>query len=160
MIVINHIRRIHNMLSFVDVRCPHCGARGKIVLPPLGTVLVGPCPQCKGMVALFNGTTLPLDSKIILEGTIEEKKKHISEVFSAFIEERVDEFFNPQKEGNSFSELDNSGDSFKSEHRVEEYSRSRIKKNRPITRDEVRKFKESEIDLLDDPDIFRKYFNN
>ncbi len=148
------------MLSFVDVRCPHCGAQGKIVLPPLGTVLVGPCPQCKGMVVLFNGTTLPLDSKIILEGTIEEKKKHISEVFSAFIEERVEEFFNPQREKNSSSELDNPVDSFKSEHRVEEYSRHRIKKNRPITRDEVRKFKESEIDLLDNPDIFRKYFNN
>ncbi len=148
------------MLSFVDVRCPHCGAKGKIVLPPLGTVLVGPCPQCKGMVALFNGTTLPLDSKIILEGTIEEKKKHISEVFSAFIEERVEEFFSPQKEENPSPELDNTVDSFKSEHRVEEYSRNKTKKNRPITRDEVRKFKESEIDLLDNPEIFRKYFNN
>lgn len=160
-VFINHIRRIYTMLSFVDVRCPHCGAQGKIVLPPLGTVLIGPCPQCKGMVALFNGTTLPLDSKIILEGTIEEKKKHISEVFSAFIEERVEEFFNPvKKDEEQPLEVENTADSFKSEHKVEEYNRSKTRKNRPITRDEVRRFKESEIDLLDNPEIFRKYFNN
>ncbi len=147
------------MLSFVDVQCPHCGARGKIVLPPLGTVLIGPCPQCKGMVALFNGTTLPLDSKIILEGTLEEKKKHISEVFRTFIEEKVEEFFNP-KESRQPSEVENAVDSFKSEHCVEEYTRKKARKNRPITRDEVLRFKNSEIDLLDNPEIFRKYFSN
>ncbi len=147
------------MLSFVDVQCPHCGAKGKIVLPPLGTVLIGPCPQCKGMVALFNGTTLPLDSKIILDGTIEEKKKHIVDVFSAFIEEKVEEFFNPKKE-ESDSELDKKTDSYQSEHRIEEYSHKKTKKNRPISRDEITKFKESEIDLLDNPEIFRKYFSN
>ncbi len=116
------------MLSFVDVQCPHCGAKGKIVLPPLGTVLIGPCPQCKGMVALFNGTTLPLDSKIILDGTIEEKKKHIVDVFSAFIEEKVEEFFNPKKE-ESDSELDKKTDSYQSEHRIEEYSHATEKNN-------------------------------
>ncbi|MGC8738363.1 MAG: hypothetical protein ACP5UA_06900 [Candidatus Hydrogenedens sp.] len=147
------------MLSFVDVRCPHCGAQGKIVLPPLGTVLIGPCPQCKGMVALFNGTTLPLDSKIILDGTLEEKKKHIVDVFNAFIEEKVVEFFNPKKEGLS-PQPDDANDSYKSEHRIEEYSHKKMKKNKPISRDEVMKFKESEIDLLDNPEIFRKYFSN
>lgn len=148
------------MLSFIDVRCPHCGAQGKIVLPPLGTVLIGPCPRCKGMVALFNGTTLPLDSKIIMEGTIDEKKKHIVDVFSAFIEEKVEEFFNPKKEEEPTYEAENNPDTFKSEHPIEEYSRKRAQKKKPITREEVIRFKESEIDLLDNPEIFRKYFSN
>ncbi len=152
------------MLSFVAVKCPHCGAQGKIVLPPLGTILIGPCPQCKGMVALFNGTTLPLDSKIILEGTLDEKKKHIVDTFSAFIEERVEEFFNPKQEEESFSEKENPSDSFKSEHisdhSIKEYNRKKVAKNKPISREELMRFKETEIDLLDNPEIFRKYFGN
>jgi hypothetical protein len=148
------------MLSFVDVRCPHCGAQGRIVLPPLGTILVGPCPECKGMLALFNGTVLPLDSKVILEGTIEEKKKHIAEVFSSFIEDKLEEFFNPKKEETPISESENGFESFKSEHRIEEYSRYKTKKKNPITQEELLNFKESEIDSIDNPEIFRKYFSN
>jgi len=143
----------------MDVRCPHCGAQGRIVLPPLGTILIGPCPQCKGMVALFNGTTLPLDSKIILEGTMDEKKRHVAEVFSNFIEERVEEFFKPRKEETSSFDSDQSVEPFQPEHRIEEYSRKSGKK-RPITKEEVSRFKEKEIDLLDNPETFKKYFCN
>ncbi|MCX8066156.1 MAG: hypothetical protein N3G21_13470 [Candidatus Hydrogenedentes bacterium] len=145
------------MFSFIEVKCPHCGAQGRIVLPPIGTILIGPCPQCKGMVALFNGTTMPLDNKIITEGTLEEKKRHIIDVFTAFIEEKVEDFFRKQKSSEE-KEAQSSGE-FNPEGRVEELS-YKINKKKPITREEVRRFKESEINLLDDPEAFRKFFNN
>ncbi|HOV32218.1 MAG TPA: hypothetical protein PLX23_02495 [Candidatus Hydrogenedens sp.] len=148
------------MLSFVDVRCPHCGAQGKIVLPPLGTILIGPCPACKGMLALFNGSVLPLDNKIILEGTIDEKKKHIIEIFSSFIEDKVDDFFNPKKEESFTSDSENRTESFDSEYKIGEYSLHKAKKKKPITSEELLNFKESEIDSINNPEIFRKYFSN
>lgn len=145
------------MFSFVEVKCPHCGAQGRIVLPPIGTILIGPCPQCKGMVALFNGTTLPLDNKIITEGTLEEKKRHIVDVFTVFIEEKVEDFFKKQK-SNEEQETQTPED-FKPERRSEELT-YKIQKKKPITREEVRRFKESEINLLDDPEAFKKFFSN
>ncbi len=148
------------MLSFVDVRCPHCGAQGKIVLPPLGTMLIGPCPACRGMLALFNGSVLPLDSKIILEGTTEEKKKHIIEVFSSFIEDKIDDFFNPKKEESLTPDSENRTETFESEHKIEEYSRYKTKKKNPITSEELLNFKESEIDSINNPEVFKKYFSN
>lgn len=148
------------MLSFVDVRCPHCGAQGKIVLPPLGTMLIGPCPACRGMLALFNGSVLPLDSKIILDGTTEEKKKHIIEVFSSFIEDKIDDFFNPKKEESLTTDSENRTETFESEHKIEEYSRYKTKKKNPITSEELLNFKESEIDSINNPEVFKKYFSN
>lgn len=145
------------MFSFVEVKCPHCGAQGRIVLPPIGTILIGPCPQCKGMVALFNGTTLPLDNRIITEGTLEEKKRHIVDVFTVFIEEKVEDFFKKQK-SNEEQETQTPED-FKPERRSEELT-YKIQKKKPITREEVRRFKESEINLLDDPEAFKKFFSN
>ncbi len=146
------------MFTFVEVKCPHCGAQGRIVLPPIGTILIGPCPQCKGMVALFNGTTLPLDSKIINEGTIEEKKRHVIDVFTAFIEEKVEYLFNP-KRPNETKEDDLKNDEFTPEQKVEEPTFKATKK-KPISREDVIKFKESEINLLDDPKTFKKIFGN
>jgi len=144
------------MFSFVEVKCPHCGAQGRIVLPPLGTILIGPCPQCKGMVALFNGTTLPLDSKIINEGTLEEKKRHIVDVFTTFIEEKIENLFNAKLKEEEKEKLE---EEFKPESKTKELL-SKVTKKKPISREEVIKFKEHEINLLDDPKAFKKFFEN
>ena len=83
------------MLSLIEVKCPHCGAQGQIMLPPLGAIIVGPCPECQGMVVVFCGRVMPLDSEIMAAGSTEEKQDHLIEVLGTFLQERIKRLFNP-----------------------------------------------------------------
>ena len=79
------------MFPVIEVQCPYCKATGQIMTPPLGSIIVGPCPRCNEMVLLFDGTVLPLDKDIISEGTAEEKKQHLLETIVDMAAGRVDE---------------------------------------------------------------------
>ncbi|MBN2310562.1 MAG: hypothetical protein JXR94_16430 [Candidatus Hydrogenedentes bacterium] len=79
------------MIPLVEVICPHCGARGEVMLPLLGAIVIGPCPNCHELVCVFCGRALPLRKDIILEGTPTEKREHILQVLRKFLDERVDE---------------------------------------------------------------------
>lgn len=84
------------MLSLIEVKCPHCGAQGQIMLPPLGAIIVGPCPECKGMVVVFCGRVMPLDSDVMTDGTPQEKQDHLNDVLGQFLQERVKRLFSNQ----------------------------------------------------------------
>lgn len=77
------------MLSVIEVRCPHCGARGQLMLPPLGSLIVGPCPECQELVLVFCGRVLPLDKETMMHGTFEQKHEHVMAALTSFLEERV-----------------------------------------------------------------------
>ncbi len=77
------------MLSMVEVKCPHCGARGQIMLPPTVSIIVGPCPQCHNIVAVFAGQAMPLSNEIMLQGSIDEKRLHMMQVLGEFLSDRV-----------------------------------------------------------------------
>jgi len=77
------------MLSLIEVVCPHCGAHGQIVLPPVGTIIVGPCPECQGLVVVFCGHILPLDKSIMLDGTVQQKRDHLLAIFTEFLKDRI-----------------------------------------------------------------------
>jgi len=78
-------------MSVIEVECPHCGARGQILPPPLGAVVMGPCPQCYGLVAVFCGKALALDRDVMHHGSTTEKREHLLSALTAFLEERVNE---------------------------------------------------------------------
>ena len=77
------------MLSMVEVKCPHCGVRGQILLPPLGAIIVGPCPNCDEMVVVFCGKVLALDKDVMMKGTATEKHDHLMGILVDFLESRV-----------------------------------------------------------------------
>ncbi len=77
------------MLSMVEVKCPHCGTKGQIMLPPLGAIIVGPCPHCNELVVVFCGRVLPLHKETMVNGTVEEKHAHLKEVIVDFIDLRI-----------------------------------------------------------------------
>lgn len=78
------------MLSLIEVTCPHCGAQGQIIMPPLDSVIIGPCPECQETVMVFCGKALPLDKEIVQNASFDEKKQHILEAIYRFASERVD----------------------------------------------------------------------
>ena len=77
------------MLSMVEVKCPHCGVRGQIMLPPLGAIIVGPCPNCDELVVVFCGRVLALNKDIMVNGSNEEKHEHLKSVLVEFIDDRI-----------------------------------------------------------------------
>lgn len=81
------------MLSLVEVKCPHCGAQGQIILPPLGAIVIGPCPECDEMVVVFCGRAMPLDKDTMTSGTAEERQNHLMDVLTSFLEDRTRRLF-------------------------------------------------------------------
>ena len=77
------------MLQLIEVQCPHCGAKGQIMVPPIGAMIIGPCPQCKEMVVVFCGQVLPLDKDIMQGGELEERREHLMTVLTDFLRDRV-----------------------------------------------------------------------
>lgn len=77
------------MLSMVEVKCPHCNVRGQIMLPPLGAIIVGPCPNCDELVVVFCGRVLPLNKETMVNGSSTEKHDHLKSVLVDFMDDRI-----------------------------------------------------------------------
>ena len=77
------------MLSMIEVTCPHCGTKGQIMLPPMSTIIVGPCPECQGLVVVFCGNALSLDNEIMLHGSVDERREHLMGVLTEFLHDRI-----------------------------------------------------------------------
>lgn len=77
------------MLSLLDVQCPHCNAKGQIMVPPVGAVIIGPCPHCQELVVVFCGQTLALDKVLMEDGPIEERREHLLGVLNDFLRDRI-----------------------------------------------------------------------
>jgi hypothetical protein len=79
------------MISLIEVQCPHCGVKGKIMVPSQGVILIGPCPQCDELVAVFCGQALPLEKEVMLNGSGRDRRDHLMEVLTAFLEQSIGE---------------------------------------------------------------------
>lgn len=70
----------------VKIMCPHCGASGSITAPPKEFIIIAPCPQCGELVVLYREKVVAINRKILTSGTFEEKKQHIAEVITTFLD--------------------------------------------------------------------------
>lgn len=59
------------------------------MVPPIGAIIIGPCPQCKELVVVFCGQVLPLDKTVMESGTIDERREHLLAVLTEFLQERI-----------------------------------------------------------------------
>src|SRR3989344_5029948 len=82
------------MINLIDVQCPHCGANGQIMFPPIGAIIIGPCPQCNEYVVIFCGQCLAVDKKILNSGQRKAIEEHLFMVLSDFIRDRVEDITN------------------------------------------------------------------
>ena len=70
----------------IHIKCPHCGASGSITPPPREFIIIAPCPQCGELVVLFREKVAAINRKILTQGTFEEKKQHIAEIITTFLD--------------------------------------------------------------------------
>ncbi|MBI4831211.1 MAG: hypothetical protein HY801_06585 [Candidatus Lindowbacteria bacterium] len=144
------------MFPIIEVECPFCKATGQIMAPPLGSIVVGPCPRCGEMVLLYNGTVMPLDKNIMTDGTIEEKKQHLLETIVDMVAVKVDEVVE--------------NDDMKPEPKQKQAKKGKtIGKKRvspsvsdrtapPISREDIRDFVSIDLHLIDSRSYFEKVF--
>lgn len=70
----------------IKITCPHCGATGSITPPPKEFIIIAPCPQCGELVVLFREQVVAVNREILEQGTFEQKKQHVSEIITTFLE--------------------------------------------------------------------------
>jgi len=148
------------MLSMIEVKCPHCGAQGQIMLPPLGSLIVGPCPQCEEFVAVFCGRVLALDKELMTNGSAVERKEHLLGALIGFLEERVERLIENQDNADSEGggeDMAVSGDSADTEPRPSTPPTS-DPGDRAISDDEMAAFVQQSLKQLDDKAYFKAIF--
>ena len=144
------------MFPVIEVQCPYCKATGQIMSPPLGSIIVGPCPRCNEMVLLFNGSVMPLDKDIINDGAAEEKKQHLLETIVDMVASKVDELID--SEGLGLEEPQESAKKGKRIGKRKVAPSVKKKKAPPISRDDVRDFVDIDLHLIDSKAYFEKVF--
>jgi len=145
------------MLSLIEVTCPHCGAKGQIMLPPVGAIVVGPCPECKGLVVVFCGQVLPLDNDVMFKGSSEEQRDHLMSVLTPFIQDRVDELEAEEAQAHEAASTKDAGEA-EPVSRGEPAAAPQAVGRSGITEDEVETFVGLELKLLDNGDYFKAIF--
>lgn len=157
------------MLSLIEVKCPHCGAQGKIMLPPLGSIIVGPCPECHEMVVVFCGKVMALDKNIMTHGSTEEKQEHLLEVLGVFLQERIERLFSAEAARPARSDAEEENEA-ETEGRLDEaparddtrgvaLPSTRGPILDPITPEEIRAFVNVDLRMLDNREYFRAIFD-
>jgi len=144
------------MLPVIEVQCPFCKATGQIMTPPLGSIIVGPCPRCNETVLLFDRTVMALDKNIINKGSPEEKKQHLLETIIDMIAEKVEELVENEELGH---ELDQEVEEESGYRKGKRLAPSVRNKEAPqISREDVRDFVNIDLNLIDSEYYFDKMF--
>ncbi|MCL4216324.1 MAG: hypothetical protein KJ052_04875 [Candidatus Hydrogenedentes bacterium] len=149
------------MKSLIEITCPHCAAHGQVLLPPMGVMVVGPCPRCHELVAVFCGRALAINKEIMLEGAAQEKKRHLLEVLMTFLEERISETLveNAIESGDVDAALE-APTAFEELHEKPASMGELAQASKEeITVKEFDHFKQSELPLIDNPHYFRAIFD-
>ncbi len=145
------------MLSLMEIQCPHCGAKGQMVVPPMGAIVIGPCPTCQGLLMVFCGQVLPLDRDLMAHGTRREKHAHLMTVLTGFLNERIADLVQqttPDQDGEAGDETSIDDDDLV----VEASSIETNEANQRISQLEFDQFVEVDLKLLDNKAYFEAVF--
>ncbi len=157
------------MLSLIEVQCPHCGARGQIMMPPVGAIIIGPCPQCSELVVVFCGHVLPLDKQIMESGGLEERREHLLSVLMEFLQDRIGKLMSEEAEAaeNEASDSDESPVPAETEESAVPSGSAPASLTdeskhagalTPISQSEMERFASIDLKLLDNKAYFKSVF--
>lgn len=153
------------MHSLINVECPHCKARGQIMVPPVGSIIIGPCPQCEDLVVIFCGQVLALDKVLMQEESIETRREHLLSVLNTFLQDRISTLMNEDFNLNTHSlsevvdeaELDEV-EMVEDDAAVDFTALSEAEQSQTITQSEVDRFTDVDLKLLDNKAYFKSVF--
>ena len=131
------------------------------MLPPVGTIIVGPCPECQGLVVVFCGNVLALDKDIMLSGGLQEKRDHLMTVLTQFLRERITQMVTDEpadQEQPTTEEPESEGTSHAPPARASKSTAEATLPRTPISKDEFSAFTNVELKLLDNSNYFKAIF--
>jgi len=135
------------MVVPVQVQCPHCGAKGQLMLPGTGAMLIGTCPHCGEMVLMLLGACLPLEKEVFESGSMEEKHSHILSVLTEFLSERIADALQ-RNESDEPEESEDADEHFEPETLG------------LISREEIEQFSANMLPMLDNREYFDSIFQH
>lgn len=132
------------------VVCPHCKTH-RIVTSrvPKDVVAVMPCPSCHELAVLFRHKVIPIDRRILEEGTKDERTQHLAQVITEFLEAGILPFQEGAANFESAIDLPSSNDSTDDDD---------MEPLEPISDKEAEKFARVDLKCLDDSAYFRRHF--
>lgn len=162
------------MQSILNIVCPHCQAKGQVAAPPTGAMVIGPCPKCNELVMVFSGAALPLKKDILVNGSAEDKRQHLMEVLTTFLDRQIGGLVQELEDSGSSDEqpaelgedsehgfdMPSEGDYGQGEGRDESSQVSREGGSTAISQREFEDFVRKALPMLDNKDYFRQNFNN
>ena len=146
------------MLSLIEVQCPHCGARGQIMVPPVGAIIIGPCPQCNELVVVFCGHVLPLDKETMENGTTEDRRDHLLQVLTEFLQERIVKLLSDDLEFEEGEFRDPASLESGSQAEAASSGEADEPQANPISQTEFERFTDVDLKLLDNKAYFKSVF--
>lgn len=141
------------MINIIKVQCPHCNISGQLMIPNMDTLIIGPCPECGNMVLIFAGKAIPLDKNVLAHASRDEAYTHIYNALEALIREKLDQLF-------ALADTTAANQQQRAAATPPEAvsPQSRTIKTDRISSQEMKKFIEEELHLLDDADYFKTIF--
>ena len=136
--------------------CPHCKTHRLLTARvPKDVVVVMPCTACHELSILFRGRIIPLNRRLLAEGSKEERVAHIAEIVSEFMDLGMP-FLDRQ-----VREVLGVSDSGENESEDEEPAMCETGHDGyhpPISEEEFKKFVRIDLKCLDNSDYFRRHF--
>ena len=142
------------MLSVVEIKCPHCGAVGQVIVPPMGQITIGPCPRCQELVVLFEGRVFALDKETMIYGTCKQKRKHLLSILTDFLNEQVEDLI--PEDGELMGSPTDKAKPKRQRKKCKPTIRNR--KAGRISKQEIKDFLSIDIPLLSKKDYFEQSF--
>ncbi len=130
------------------------------MVPPVGAIIIGPCPQCSELVVVFCGHVLALDKETMENGSTDDRREHLLGVLMEFLHDRISRLLSDDVEllegepGEEMAEMDDayaSGNPSFDENRQAEKS--------PISQTELERFTDVDLKLLDNKAYIKSVFD-
>ena len=136
------------------VVCPHCKSNRIITSRvPKDVVAVMPCPNCQELAVLFRDKIIPINRRILEEGTREERTQHLAQVITEFLEAGILPF---HESDSDFDSDDDEADEPMKRRETERVTQGLD----PISDKEAEKFTRVDLKCLDDASYFKRHFGN
>ena len=123
------------------------------------TILVGPCPRCEEMLAIFCGHALPLRKDVMESNSVDQKSEHIIGVLTEFLEKRVAELLDEQEEdAKTRDETDDVAHEDSEPSDMPEEVEAEHEDRPSIPESEVEEFLTLDLPAIDNKDYFKAVF--
>ncbi len=130
------------------------------MVPPVGAIIIGPCPQCTELVVVFCGHVLALDNETMENGSTDDRREHILGVLMEFLQDRISRLLSDDVElleGERGEEVAETDDAYASGN--PSFDENRQAGKSPISQTELERFTDVDLKLLDNRAYFKSVFD-